>query len=205
MNTNMLNTIDLSQPTPDIESFFNHLKSLGLDSDYKDLAMIEPFVTKKSFKKGDSILKIGEICRDIFFVAKGLSRSYLQLPNGTEKTYLIFLDNVIFTDQISFMAQKPATENIEAIEDMEVYCITYDNLMYLYKTYHSWETLGRNISDFNFIFTQKRLRSMMNDDAGTRYIKFMKYFGTVSHRIPQHIIASYLGITPQSLSRLKKK
>jgi hypothetical protein len=77
--------------------------------------------------------------------------------------------------------------------------------MYLFKTYHSWETLGRNISDANFIFSQKRLRSMMNDDASTKYSKFKKYYENIAHRIPQNVIASYLGITPQSLSRLKKE
>jgi hypothetical protein len=64
--------------------------------------------------------------------------------------------------------------------------------------------MGKNICDFNFSFSQKRLRSMMNDDATTRYAKFLEHYQEISHRIPQYIIASHLGITPQSLSRLRK-
>jgi CRP-like cAMP-binding protein len=189
----------------ELSAFFDHIKALGANPTLEDLVLILPFVYKKSFKKGELLLTFGEVSKEVYFNIKGMARSYFQLLNGTEKTYFIITENTIFSDYASLVSQTPATENIEAIEDMEVYCINYKDLTYLYRNYHVWETFGRNISDFNFAFSQKRLRSMMNDDATTRYNKFMKFYGSIAHRIPQNIIASYLGITPQSFSRLKKE
>ncbi len=80
-----------------------------------------------------------------------------------------------------------------------------EDLMNLYAKFHVWETIGRKISDINFIISHRRLRSMMNDDAATRYRKYQHSYQNLLHRIPQHIVASYLGITPQSLSRLKRE
>jgi CRP-like cAMP-binding protein len=198
-------SINFKKPTPDVLAFFKHIKDLSISPSIEDLALMIPFIKQKTFKKGESILKVGEISQEVYFNVKGMARSFVQLPNGTEKTYFIMIEQTIFSDYGSLITQKPATENIEAIEDMIVYHINQADLMYLYKNYHVWETLGRNISDANFIFSQKRLRSMMNDDAATKYTKFKKHYEDIAHRIPQHIIASYLGITPQSLSRLKKE
>jgi CRP-like cAMP-binding protein len=189
----------------ELNAFYEHIKTSGANPTLEDLALILPCVRQKSFKKGECLLKVGEISQDVYFNTKGIARSYFQLPNGVEKTYFIITEHTIFSDYASLISQTPATENIEAIEDIEVYCIGYEDLMSLYKEHHCWETFGRNIGDFNFTFSQKRLRSMMNDDAATKYTKFMKHYESLAHRIPQHIIASYLGITPQSLSRLKKE
>ncbi len=189
----------------DLTAFYEQIKSIGSNPSIDDLALILPYVTQKSFKKGDLLLQVGDIYKEIYFNTKGIARTYFQLPNGSEKTYYILPEHTFFSDYASFIAQKPCTENIEAIEDMDVYCIGYENLMYLYENYHIWEKIGRYFCDFNFTFAQKRLRSMMNDDASTRYKKFTVNYTEILHRIPQHIVASYLGITPQSFSRLKKE
>jgi CRP-like cAMP-binding protein len=198
-------SINFNNPTQEVIAFFKHINTLTKTPTIEELSLILPYVKHKYFKKGDSILKVGDISQEAYFNVKGMARSYHKLPNGTEKTYFILIEQTIFSDYASLITQTPATENIEAIEDMEVYYIKQADLMYLFDTYHVWETLGRNISDANFIFSQKRLRSMMNDDAATKYTKFKKYYEKIAHRIPQHIVASYLGITPQSLSRLKKE
>ena len=93
---------------------------------------------------------------------------------------------------------------METLEDTDVLYIKHDDLMILFKKNHAWESVGRKISDINFIVSKDRLRSMMNDDAITRYKRFLHSYQNILHRIPQNIIASYVGITPQSLSRLKK-
>jgi hypothetical protein len=82
---------------------------------------------------------------------------------------------------------------------------SYADLMYVYNKSHELESLGRKLSDANFIAAKNRLRSLMNDDAPSRYLKFLHSFQDLLERIPQHIVASYLGITPQSLSRLKRE
>ncbi len=189
----------------EIKKFYEHIQFFGLSPSLKDLSLMYPFIKQKTFKKGELLLQVGEISQEVYFNYKGMARSFNKHPNGSEKTYFIITENTIFSDYASLISQTPATENIEAIEDMEVYCLGYKDLLHLYANYHVWEIFGRSISDMNFVFSQKRLRSMMNEDASTRYTKFMKYHGSVAHRIPQQIIASYLGITPQSFSRLKKE
>ena len=190
---------------PTIDSLIEYLQSYGVSPSANDINELIQILKIKSFKKGDTFLKLGQTSNEVYFMLKGIARSYYRFPNGTEKTYFIYHENSIFTNSVSFISQKPATECLEAIEDMEVVAIEYQKLMDLFSKNHVLESIGRRISDNNFVFSQKRLRSMMNDDATLRYQKFKKYFGDYSTKIPQHIIASYLGITPQSLSRLKRE
>jgi CRP-like cAMP-binding protein len=169
-----------------------------------DFANVIPFIHHKTFRKGEIILNAGDVCKEFYFITQGLLRSFHRMSNGSERTYVICRENNIFTDHSSFISQTPSTDFIEAIEDTEVLYISYEDLMTLYKNYHAWESVGRKVSDINFVVSKDRLRSMMNDDAITRYKRFLHSYQNILHRIPQHIVASYLGITPQSLSRLKK-
>ena len=188
-----------------INDFINYVKSYGIEPTMEEFSIFINFIKYKKFKKGEIILEKGHTSNEAYYSIKGFARSYDKLINGTEKTYLIFAEKSFFTDHASFISQVPATEYLEAVEDMEVMYIEYKDMIGMYKKYHNIESFGRRISDVNFIFSQKRLRSMMNDDASTRYKKLIKHYGDFSLRIPQNVIASYLGITPQSLSRLKRE
>ena len=189
----------------ELNLFNEQIKSLGAFLSEKNLALIVPFLKEKSFKKGEIILQAGEICTEAYFITKGLMRSFHQMPNGSQKTYVISSEHNIFTEHYSFIAQKPSLDYLEAIEDTDVLYFSYLDLSELYQKSHEWESAGRKISDANFIVATNRMRSLMNDDAQTRYLKFLKSYQNTWTRIPQHIVASYLGITPQSLSRLKRQ
>lgn len=171
---------------------------------HKDFANLAPFIHPKKFKKGEIILSAGDVCDEFYFIINGLLRSFHRMPNGVEKTYVICRENNIFTEHSSFISQTPSTDFLETLEDTEVLYIKYSDLMTLFGQYHAWESVGRKISDINYIVSKDRLRSMMNDDAITRYKRFLHSYQNILQRIPQNIIASYLGITPQSLCRLKK-
>jgi CRP-like cAMP-binding protein len=190
---------------PEIAAFRDRLSVLGIQSKEEDFKYIIPILQKKSFKKGAIILKKGEICKETYFIVKGLVRSFQILPNGNEKTYALSHENRLFTEHTSFISQTPATDFLEALEDTDVLSFTYDDLMKVYKKSHALESVGRQLSDVNFIAAKKKLMALMNDDAATRYRDFLKTYKDILPRIPQNIIASYLGITPQSLSRLKKE
>jgi CRP-like cAMP-binding protein len=190
---------------PEIIAFRDRLSVLGIQSNEKDFKYIISILQKKSFKKGEIILKKGEICNETYFIIKGLVRSFQTLSNGSEKTYALFYENRLFTEHTSFISQSPSTDFLEALEDTEVLSFTYDDLMKLYLKSHALESVGRQLSDVNFIAAKKKLISLMNDDATIRYTDFLKTYKNILPRIPQNIIASYLGITPQSLSRLKKE
>lgn len=190
---------------PEVLAFRDRLNALGISTNDKDISLFLPIVRGKHIKKGEFFLNKEEVCKEAYFVVKGLVRSFQKLPNGSEKTYVICHENHIFTEHTSFISQTPSSDYLEALEDTFVLYFTYDDLMELYNKSHAIERIGRKLSDVNFILAKTKLISLMNDDAVTRYLQFLKYYKDVLHRIPQNIIASYLGITPQSLSRLKKE
>lgn len=190
---------------PEITAFQNRLSVLGILSKQEDFKFMVSILQKKSFKKGEIILRKGEICKETYFIVKGLVRSFQILPNGNEKTYVLSHENRLFTEQSSFISQTPSTDFLEALEDTDVLFFTYEALMKVYKKSHALESVGRHLSDANFIATKKKLMSLMNDDAATRYADFLKIYRNELSRLPQNIIASYLGITPQSFSRIKKE
>ncbi len=186
-------------------SLLTEIKLMGSFLSEENAALIVPILKENSFKKGQIVLKAGEICTEAYFITQGLMRSFHQMSNGSQKTYVISSEHELFTEQCSFVSQKPSMDYLEAIEDTNVLAFSYDDLAELYQKSHEWESIGRKISDTSFIDAKNRLRSLMNDDAQTRYLEFLKSYQNVLTRIPQHIIASYLGITPQSLSRLKRE
>ena len=190
---------------PEFTAFREKLESFGVTLTEESLELILPLVHKKQFKKGQVILKPGEICTEIYYIIKGMIRSYYKLPNGTEKTFILCKEHNLFGEHSSFISQKPSLDYVEAIEDTEIYYVSYEGLTSLYDGYKEWSILGRKISDVNFEVSKRRMRSLMNDDAMTRYALYLKTYKSVLHRVPQHIVASYLGITPQSLSRLKRE
>ena len=189
----------------ELRLFNEQIKSLGASLSDDKLALILPLLKKKVFKKGEIVVNAGEVCTEAYFITKGLMRTFYQIPNGSQKTYVIAGEHNIFTEHSSFISQKPTVDYVEALEDTEVLSFRYVDLIELYANCHEWEMVGRIVSDVNFIVAKNRLRSLMNDDAPTRYRKFLKSYQNMLSRIPQHIVASYLGITPQSLSRLKKE
>jgi CRP-like cAMP-binding protein len=189
----------------ELNLFLEQIKKLGATLPEEDTFLIVPILKEKSFKKGQIVLKTGEVCTETYFITRGLMRSFHQMPNGSQKTYVISSEHKLFTEQCSFVSQKPSMDYLEAVEDTDVLYFSYLDLNELYQKSHEWESVGRKISDANFIVAKNRLRSLMNDDAQTRYLKFLKSYESFLTRIPQHIIASYLGITPQSLSRLKRE
>lgn len=190
---------------PEITALRDRLNALGITTKNEDLKHFLPIFRSKTVNKGEIFLNEGEICKETYFILKGMVRSFQKLPNGSEKTYVICHENHIFTEHISFISQTPASDYLEAIEDTSMLYFTYDDLMDLYDKSHAVERMGRQLSNVNFIMAKTKLMSLMNDDAETRYLHFLKYYESVLHRIPQNIIASFLGITPQSFCRLKRE
>jgi CRP-like cAMP-binding protein len=181
------------------------IEELGSILSAEDVTLLSSILKEKTFKKGAIVLQAGDVCNEAYFITKGLMRSFHQVPNGNQKTYVICFEHSLFTEHCSFVSQKPALDSIEALEDTDVLSFSYVDLIDIYKKSHKLESVGRKISDNNFILAKNRLRSLMNDDAPTRYLNFLHSFQDYLNRIPQHIVASYLGITPQSLSRLKRE
>jgi CRP-like cAMP-binding protein len=154
-------------------------------------------------EKDEIILKEGQVCRYLYFVESGLLRFYIN-KDGNDVTKFFTEAPYFFTSQASFNAQKPATENIQAIEKCIIWQISFTQSNELYK-FNSWTNFARKIIQEVQFFTEEILEELQTETAELRYQKMLKNSAALTQRIPLKYLASYLGIAPQSLSRIRKK
>jgi len=154
--------------------------------------------------KKDHWLQPGEVCTEIAFILKGCIRYYYP-KNGIERTGQFFFENSWFTDYESWLTKQGANIGIDALEDSELFMIPYRELERLYEANPKFERLGRVMAENTIIGIRNRNISLLNDSPEERYLKLVKERPKVIQRIPQHVIASYLGIEPETLSRIRKK
>lgn len=159
-------------------------------------------LTIKFYKKGELIIKPGMVCHHVSYVNKGLLRSYY-LVDGKEIITSFFPEECYFSDYESFLSRKAAVMYSEAIEDSEVVDLNYEDLQSLYNEYPECERVGRLIAEELFVHLSNRNSSFMLDTPEQRYQRFLEECGPIAQRIPQYMIASYLGITPEALSRIR--
>ncbi len=153
--------------------------------------------------KNDFILKEGKICRHLYFLESGLLR-YFILKDGIEATKFFTIAPYCFTSQTSFNTKTPAKESIQAIEDSIIWETTFeenDKLLEL----KSWNLFARKITQEVQFFTEEILEDLQTETAEQRYLKMLDVQGELLQRIPLKYLASYLGIAPQSLSRIRRK
>ncbi|TAF75019.1 MAG: Crp/Fnr family transcriptional regulator [Bacteroidetes bacterium] len=170
------------------------------DSDWKE---IYKCFEQRVFDKDQVLLAEGKVCRHLYFVESGLFHFYIN-KDGNNITKFFTEAPYFFTSQASFNAQKPATENIQAIEESIVWQISYNQANELYKL-KSWTEFARKIIQEVQFFTEEILEELQTETAEFRYEKMLKNEPELLKRIPLKILASYLGIAPQSLSRIRKK
>lgn len=158
----------------------------------------------KTYKKGDFFLGEGQICKQVGFVVKGLMRYYIN-HDGEEKTYAFAQENNFVSNYESFIPQIPSTKIVQALEDCEILQISYNDLQLFYKSIAQAERFGRLVIEQVFIQTLQDLSSFYTDTPELRYEKFIKKHADLLQRISQYHIASYVGVKPQSLSRIRKR
>ena len=191
-----MKNIDFSK----ITAFFSKIVDLN-DEEKKHLVdKLEVF----HFKKKDLIVKEGATSKYVYFVNNGVLRSYY-LKNGEEFTTQFYFENSYCSSYSSFLTQDKGRINIECLTDVEVLALSFDNVQNMYKNSKAFNTFGRRISEFLYIDFFERSSSFLLDDAKTRYLNLVKGRPEVLKSIPNYMIASYIGITPESLSRLKKQ
>lgn len=178
--------------------------SLYIKLSENDLSIIRELFQSREIKKNDFFLKEGQISSQICFVKKGLFRYYIN-KDGEEKTFNFRYEGSFITDYESFVFQTSTLQNIQALENSVVYSISYENLQQFYSKIEKGERFGRLVLEHEIIDVVRKLKSFYNDNMKQRYESFVKKFPGVEQRIPQYYIASYVGIKPQSLSRIKKK
>lgn len=155
------------------------------------------------YKKKDILLKEGEVCSKIYFVAKGLLRIYFIDDKDEEKTFHFCLENTFGTDYESFLKGIPSSFSIQAMEDTDVLVISFEMLQNIYRELRHGEKLGRRITEEYFFLVNDKIKALYVNAPLVRYRDMDKRFPKIHQRVPQHCIASYLNITPVHLSRLK--
>jgi CRP-like cAMP-binding protein len=160
--------------------------------------------TPLSILKNDYILREGEICRNVTFVCKGCLRLYSIDSKGKEHIMQFAPEEWWIGDTESFSGNTPSQYFIDALEDSEVLQMDMNTQTRLMQEIPEATMFFQHLMQKRQAVTQRRIAHSMSASAEERYLDFMKTYPSFSQRIPQHMIASYLGITPESLSRIRK-
>lgn len=157
----------------------------------------------KKVRRRQYILQAGDVCRYETFIIKGCMRSYFIDEEGTEHVIMFAIENGWLGDGLSFNLGMPSEVNIDALEACDIFQIDKPSLELLYEKVPRFERFFRVKFQTAFLAEQQRVICNFTKSAQDRYLTFLKRFPGLEERIPQHQIASFLGITPQFLSQVR--
>jgi len=159
----------------------------------------------KKIRKRQYLVQEGDIARFEYFVNEGCLRTFHTDDKGMEHNVQFSIEDWWTGDMYSFLTQTPGKYNIVAIEDSDLFSIDSEALELLYTKVPKFERFFRHLLQNAFVALQERILSGMSESAEERYLNFRKKYSEMDKRIPQNQIASFLGITPESLSRIRKQ
>ncbi|MBB2181469.1 Crp/Fnr family transcriptional regulator [Lachnospiraceae bacterium MD1] len=158
-----------------------------------------------AIKKGEYFVRNGEYARKIGLIQSGLFRYYYIDKKGVEYTKGFAAENHFVISYSSMLLNQPSGFSIQALEDSHIYCINYTDWLQLLEGHPCWQVIARKTIEKVYVMKETREREFLLEDAKTRYQSFLESYPGLSDRIKQYHIASYLGISPVSLSRIRKK
>lgn len=171
----------------------------------EETGVIEGLFKHRRFRKRQYILQGGDITRHETFIVKGITRMYEVDEKGQEHILQFGLEDWWVGDLYSFLTETPTRYNIDCLEDTEVLQITRTDLETLYERVPKMERHFRIIMQNAFIASTQRVSATLSRSALERYEEFIQRYPQIEQRVPNHQIAAYLGITPQSLSRIRAR
>ena len=152
--------------------------------------------------KKDFILKEGQICQNIYFINKGLLRCFY-VKNHREVNSWFMREGDVIISVDSFFNQIESKENIQAIEDGLLFYISFQELQYAYQHFPDFNSIGRILTEKYYQLSEQRLYSLRMQRASEKYRFLINHFPEIIQRVPLKYIASYLGITEETLSRIR--
>lgn len=161
-------------------------------------------VKVKTYLRNEIITNVDTIPNEIYFINRGLIRVMIIDKNGTEHSIHFALENQFIADYSNFIQQQPAVYTLQALEETEVLILPRSTIEWGYENLIEGQKMGRLIAEYYFIYQDDRIKNTYSRTAKQRYDTITNVFPNIHSRVPQHMIASYLGITPVHLSRLKK-
>lgn len=178
----------------------------------RDSQLLENELEFKTYKVGDKILQEGSICKNILFIVSGKARSFFINQEGQDLTWNFHFndneskfENYFLVDYNSFLTQTPTFLSFQALEDIEVVMLSYDSIQKLTSNSHILEKVASKMSETAYQYVHKRAFTLLTLNAKQRYLQILKEEHYLLNKFQHYLIASYIGVAPQSLSRLRKE
>jgi CRP-like cAMP-binding protein len=182
----------------------NLLKQFA-DFDEQELAHIASFFKPKSVLKNSILLQEGKISKEFYYIHTGGIRTFFIDKKGYEKTRYVMLDNYIGTTLSSFISQKPSFESIQALEDTDLLVINHQDFYRLIKEINNWKNFYVKILELAYSYQNRKIESLVTLTAKQRYDQLLNETPVFLQRLSNKVLASYLDIREETLSRLKSK
>lgn len=176
-----------------------------IDLSDSEIGLITRSAVIEHFPRKTMLLAENEVCKRLYFVFSGCIRLYYIKKDGQEVNCFFFHEGLFCTAFGSFMQQRKSNQYMEAIEDTTCISISFEELEYLYDALPKMNIMVRKILEERYTNAHDIISSYILDSAESRYRKFSNRYPMLANRLPEYHISSYLGITPKSLSRLKKR
>lgn len=192
--------IILTQIKPLLDYF---QKVIALNGQEKQL--VTELFKPRLYRKRQYVLQEDDICNQCNFIVRGCLRMYKVDTDGIIHIIQFASENWWIMDLGSFHGRTPSELNIDAVEDTMVLQISYDNLLSLYTKEPKFDRIFRVLIENSFVSLQKRMLQNISSNAEEKYLSFLRTYAHLNNRLPQTQVASFLGMTPEFLSRLRNK
>lgn len=174
-----------------------------IDLSSKEISTLSNHIKTRTYLKGQYIVQQGDICKYESFVISGCAKTFFIDRDGNEHIVMFAIENWWTADLGSFITQEAADYNVQCLEKTTVAQFSYESLEHLYKEIPPLERFFRIIIQKAFVASQKRIVRNLSLSAKERYLIFRTQYPDIEQRVPQYLIASYLGITKQFLSKIR--
>jgi len=186
------------------ESFADYLREKAGVTD-EELKLLRNVAIEKRLRKRQYLLQEGDVSHYNSFIVKGCLRLYRVGKDGTEYILKFGIENWWMSDYESFNSGLPSKSNIDALENCELILIKKEDFDHLFNTIPNLKNLRAKLDNRSFDASQNRILSNISDTAEEKYSNFMKSYPDIYNRVPLHMIASFLGLSRETLTRIRQK